>query len=65
MVLWTQWRRIFGYTRGLVKQYSYLDEGTVHKLSKGKIPHHKGWVIDKDLLNKLYQTEKGQWRIKK
>jgi hypothetical protein len=55
----------FGYTRGLVKQYPYLDEGTVHKLSKGKIPHHKGWVIDKNLLTKLYQTDKGQWRIKK
>lgn len=57
--------KFFGYTRGLVKQYPYLDEGTVHKLSKGKIPHHKGWVIDENLLNKLYQTDKGQWRVKK
>ena len=55
----------FGYTRGLVKQYSYLDEGTIHKLSKGKIPHHKGWVIDKSLLSKIEQNEKGNWRKKK
>jgi hypothetical protein len=55
----------FGYTRGLVKKYPYLDEGTVHKLSKDKIPHHKGWVIKKEILNSLYKTDSGQWRIKK
>lgn len=26
--------------------------------------HHKGWVIDESLLDKLYQTDSGQWRIK-
>lgn len=55
----------FGYTRGLVKKYSYLDEGTIHKLSKNKISHHKGWVVKKELLNLLYKTNKGQWRLKK
>ena len=54
-----------GYTRSLVKKYQELDEGTIHMLSKGKIPHHKGWVIDKSLLNQLYQTDSGQWRLKK
>lgn len=54
----------FGYTRGLIKAYPYLDEGTIHKLSKGKIDHHKGWVIDKNTLNKLEQKN-GQYRIKK
>jgi hypothetical protein len=54
----------FGYTRGLVKTYSYLDEGTVHKLSKGKIPHHKGWVIDKNVLSKLKQVN-GKFRLEK
>lgn len=54
-----------GYTRSLVKEYDELDEGTIHMLSKGKVPHHKGWVIDKSLLNKLYQTDSGQWRVKK
>ncbi len=55
----------FGYTRGLVKQYSYLDEGTIHKLSKNKIPHHKGWVIDKKILPLLEQKENGSWRLNK
>lgn len=55
----------FGYTRSLVKAYEELDEGTIHMLSKGKVPHHKGWVIDKPLLNKLYKTDSGQWRVKK
>ena len=54
-----------GYTRSLIKKYQELDEGTIHMLSKGKIPHHKGWVIDKSLLNQLYQTDSGQWRLKK
>lgn len=54
----------FGYTRGLVKTYPYLDEGTIHKLSKGKIDHHKGWVIDKNILSKL-EPKNGQYRIKK
>lgn len=54
-----------GYTRNLVKKYKELDEGTIHMLSKGKIPHHKGWVIDESLLKELYKTESGQWRIKK
>jgi hypothetical protein len=54
-----------GYTRSLIKKYPKLDEGTIHMLSKGKIPHHKGWVIDQSLLGKLYKTESGQWRVKK
>ena len=53
----------FGYTRGLVKKYPYLDEGTIHKLSKGKINHHKGWIIDKNILKQLQQVN-GKWRIK-
>lgn len=57
--------KFFGYTRGLIKKYPHLDEGTIHMLSKGKIPHHKGWIIDKTLSPKLYQTDSGQWRINK
>lgn len=54
----------FGYTRGLIKKYPYLDEGTIHMLSKGKIKHHKGWVINKKLLESLHQLKGGQWRVK-
>ena len=58
-------KEFFGYTRGLIKQYPHLDEGTIHMLSKGKVLHHKGWVIDKSLLSKMKQNDKGNWRIKK
>jgi len=58
-------KEFFGYTRGLIKQYPHLDEGTIHMLSKGKVLHHKGWVIDKSLLPKIEQNDKGNWRNKK
>ena len=40
-------------------------EGALHRVSLGKNPHHKGWVIDKLLLPKIEQNKNGNWRIKK
>ena len=45
--------------------FRFLDEGTIHKLSKNKIPHHKGWVIDKSILSLLEQKDNGSWRLNK
>ena len=57
--------KFYGKCHHLAKKYDWADEGELHRVSLGKNPNHKGWVIDKDLLNKLYQTDKGQWRVKK
>jgi hypothetical protein len=42
-----------------------LNSGAMYKVSLKQSPHSRGWVIDKSLLDKLYQTDSGQWRIKK
>lgn len=55
----------FGKCHHLAKKYEWADEGALHRVSLGKNPHHKGWVIKKELLNSLYQTPSGQWRINK
>tara|TARA_R110001606_G_C15386809_1_gene651026 strand:- start:648 stop:1370 length:723 start_codon:yes stop_codon:yes gene_type:complete len=55
----------YGKCHKLAKKYKWADEGALHRVSLGKNPHHKGWVIDKPLLNKLYKTDSGQWRIQK
>lgn len=57
--------RFWGKCHHLAREYEWADEGALHRVSLGKNPHHKGWVIDKSLLNKLYQTDSGQWRVKK
>jgi hypothetical protein len=55
----------YGKCHTLARKYEWADEGALHRVSLGKNPHHKGWVIDKSLLNQLYQTDSGQWRVKK
>lgn len=55
----------FGKCHHLAKKYEWADEGALHRVSLGKNPHHKGWVIDTQLLTKLYLTDSGQWRIQK
>ena len=55
----------FGKCHHLAKKYEWADEGALHRVSLGKNPHHKGWVIDKSLLPKIEQNDKGNWRIKK
>jgi len=55
----------YGKCHKLARKYEWADEGALHRVSLGKNPHHKGWVIDKSLLDKLYKTESGQWRLKK
>jgi hypothetical protein len=54
----------FGKCHHLARKYEWADEGALHRVSLGKNPHHKGWVINKDLLNKLEQKNE-QYRIKK
>jgi hypothetical protein len=55
----------FGKCHHLAKKYEWADEGALHRVSLGKNPHHKGWVIDNSLLSKIEQNDKGNWRIKK
>ena len=52
---------LFGYynKRGLK-----LNSGNLSKIHAGEAKHAAGWVIDKSLLNKLIQTNSGEWRIK-
>ena len=57
--------KFWGKCHHLAKKYEWADEGALHRVSLGKNPHHKGWVIDKSLLDKLYRTDSGQWRINK
>tara|TARA_B110000971_G_C19886930_1_gene443442 strand:- start:138 stop:866 length:729 start_codon:yes stop_codon:yes gene_type:complete len=57
--------KFWGKCHHLAKKYDWADEGALHRVSLGKNPHHKGWVIDKKLLDKLYRTDSGQWRINK
>ena len=57
--------KFWGKCHHLAKKYDWADEGALHRVSLGKNPHHKGWVIKEELLTKLYRTESGQWRIKK
>jgi len=55
----------FGKCHHLAKKYEWADEGALHRVSLGKNPHHKGWVINEDTLFQLYKTDSGQWRIRK
>ena len=57
--------KFYGKCHHLAKKYEWADEGALHRVSLGKNPHHKGWVIDQELLSSLYQTDKGQWRLNK
>lgn len=42
-----------------------LNSGAMYKVSLGQSPQSRGWVIDESLLPLLYQTDSGQWRLKK
>ena len=42
-----------------------LNSGAMYKVSLGQSPQSRGWVIDESLLPNLYQTESGQWRLRK
>lgn len=54
-----------GFARHLSKSYPDVDEGNASMVSKGRNIHTRGWVIKESLLDKLYKTNSGQWRVKK
>jgi len=57
----------FGTSQKLATKFKHdnIQSGNSFWVGTGKNPHHKGWVIDKSRLDKLYQTDSGQWRLKK
>lgn len=55
----------YGFARHLKKQYPNVDEGNASRVSRGLNPHTCGWVVDKQILNKLYKTSSDKWRLKK
>lgn len=55
----------FGFSRNLKKQYPIVDEGNATRVSRGITQHTCGWVINETLIPYLYQTDSGQWRLKK
>jgi hypothetical protein len=54
----------FGFARHLNKQYPSVDEGNASRVSRGLNPHTCGWVVNKEILNKLYKTSSNKWRLK-
>jgi hypothetical protein len=61
-----QFGEYFGKTSDLHRKYpNDTDEGTLYQLSTFRTKQHKGWVINKELLPELKQTDSGQWRLKK
>ena len=55
----------FGNCDELVKAYPHVDVGNLGKTRRGATPHTCGWVITKDALRNLYQTNNDKWRWKK
>lgn len=57
----------FGTSQKIATKYKSegIQGGNTYNVAVGKVSQHKGWVTDKSLLNKLYQTDSGQWRLKK
>ena len=58
----------FGTSGKLARKYKRelpLNTGGLFRVAIGQFEHHKGWVIDKSLLDKLHQTDSGQWQIKR
>ena len=47
------------------KKGIHISAGNFSFVLDGTREHHQGWTRDKSLLNKLYQTDSGQWRLKK
>ena len=55
----------FGKSMDLCKKYNGVNQGNLFRVAIGQFTHAVGWVIDESLLPNLYQTESGQWRLKK
>jgi len=60
-----EYESFYGYARHLCKVYPIVDEGNATRVSRGLNNHTQGWVVKKKLLDSLYKTNKGQWRLKK
>lgn len=58
----TPWELVLNY-KDIFPQR--LNDTDLTNVRNGINPHHRGWVIDESLINKIYQTDSGQWRIKK
>jgi len=53
----------FGYARDVSKAFG-VDEGNLHRVSRGKTKQTRGWVVDPLYLDKLeYNDKRGQWKI--
>jgi len=58
--------KFYGTSGELKKTYpEQMNEGGILRVSTGQFEQHRGWVIDKSHLSNLYQTDSGQWRMKK
>lgn len=57
----------YGTTWALYIKYKdqKLNNGNLDLVRTGINPQARGWVVDESLLDKLYQTDSGQWRLKK
>ena len=57
----------FGTSAKIATKYKSegIQAGNTYNVVVGKVTQHKGWVVDESLLPNLYQTDSGQWRIKK
>lgn len=62
-----QYPSFFGTPWELTCKYKpqQLQDTNLTNVRKGTTNHHRGWVTDESLLPHLYQTDSGQWRIKK
>jgi len=61
------YKKFFGTSGNLAIQYKKdgIQAGNAYNVGLGKVSQHKGWVTDKSFLDKLYQTDSGQWRLKR
>ena len=59
--------KFFGNVDELVTKYPHVDPGNLGRVRRDdtKFKQTCGWVIHESLLPKLYQTDSGQWRLKK
>ena len=57
----------FGTSGKIATKFKFegINGGNAYNVGLKLTPQHKGWVIDESLLDKLYQTDSGQWRIKR
>lgn len=55
----------YGYARDVSKRFG-VDEGNLHRVSRGKAKQTRGWVIEKKYLQLLvYNENRNQWRLTK